>query len=390
MPGSRRPLAPALSLFIAGRLVFNTAHRFVYPFLPVIARGLGVSQASAGILVSARWAAGLATPAVVASAGKGERRRRLLALGLALFAFGAIVTAFFGVFAGAMVGFILMGIAKPIFDVSAQAYIADRVPYHSRARYLGVFELTWAGGLLVGAPAAGWLIGWGGWETPFWFLGIAAVVVLLLLRTVLDADDSADADHRSVSPTLDWDASAVMFLLVVALFSGAAELVFVVFGSWLEDGFGLSLVALGGVATVIGVAEFTGEGATVLFTDRIGKRNAAAVGMLVAAGGFLLFGAAQGSLGLGMAALAVAFFGFEFSIVSSIPLATEVKPGARTRYLSWMIVAMAIGRSLGAIVGTPLSDLGGLWANAAVAAGANIVGVILLLTGVRESGHDQA
>ena len=44
------------------RLVANIGHRMVYPFLPAIARGLGVSISSAGLLVTARSAVGLASP----------------------------------------------------------------------------------------------------------------------------------------------------------------------------------------------------------------------------------------------------------------------------------------------------------------------------------------
>ena len=112
-----RRLGPALGLLTAGRLVVNIGQRFVYPFLPVIARGLGVSLQSAGFLVSARWAVGLATPAVVAIAGRGERRRRTALFGLACFAGGAAMTAASGIYVGALFGFMLMGLGKPSFDV---------------------------------------------------------------------------------------------------------------------------------------------------------------------------------------------------------------------------------------------------------------------------------
>ena len=117
-------LLPSLSLLTASRLLINTAHRLVYPFLPVIARGLGISLEQAGLLVSVRWAGGLATPGVSATVGSGERRKRQIFGGLGLFVAGAAVTAASGVFVGALVGFALMGIAKPSFDVAAQAYLA--------------------------------------------------------------------------------------------------------------------------------------------------------------------------------------------------------------------------------------------------------------------------
>ena len=103
---------------------------------------------------------------------RGERRVRLAVWALGMMAVGAFVTVATGVYAGALVGFILLGLGKPSFDAAAQAYVADRTPYERRARYMSILELTWAGGLLVGAPLAGWLIDSFGWEAPFWVVGV--------------------------------------------------------------------------------------------------------------------------------------------------------------------------------------------------------------------------
>lgn len=381
MSESRPTVGRALAFLAAARLVVNTAHRFVYPFLPAISRGLGVSLGTAGLLVSARWGAGVATPALVAVVGRGERRRRLVAFGLALFAVGAAVTAATSVFIGALIGFVLMGLAKPVYDTAAQAYLADRVAYGSRARYLATLELTWAGALLVGAPAAGWLIGGAGWAAPFWVIAALSTAALVLHRRVLEPD--LPAAPESTAP-LVWDRSAVLLLVVVALFSVGSELMFIVFGAWLEDEFSLSLAALGGTAVLIAFVELAGEGSTVAFTDRIGKRRAVAIGLVIAAGGFGLVAVTSESYLLGMSALLLGIGGFEFTIVSAIPLITEVRPKGRARYLSWMVVAMAAGRALGAAAGSPLFVAGGIAANAIFAAGVNVLALAVLLAWVPE------
>ncbi len=381
MPYRTRRFRGSLGFLAGLRLVINTAQRFVYPFLPAIGRGLGVSLEQAGLLVSARWAAGLGTPLLVAAAGRGEVRRRLIALGLTLFTLGAAVTAATNVYVGAFAGFVLMGIAKPLFDVAAQAYIADRVPYRSRARYLGMFELTWAGSLLVGAPVAGWLIDSAGWQAPFWALAALGGVGIALVAVLLDADPAAARPSRA---PLGWDRAAVAFLGIVALFSGAAEVMFVVMGAWLEDAFGLSLLGLGGLATLVALAELGGEGSTVGFADRIGKRTAVAAGVAISAVGFAAMAVFESRLVPGIGAMMVAFFGFELAIVSSIPLASEVRPQARARFLAWMIVAMALGRTLGAALGPLLFTEYGLAGNTIVAAGANVLALVALLAWVRD------
>ena len=125
----------SLGYLSAERLVMNTAYRFVYPFLPVIARGLGVPLEQAALLVSARHIAGLATPGVARVVGRGEQRRKLITTGMLLFIAGCAVTVLTSAYVGALLGFALLGIAKPVFDVSSQAYVSDRVPYERRARY---------------------------------------------------------------------------------------------------------------------------------------------------------------------------------------------------------------------------------------------------------------
>ncbi|MDX1690430.1 MAG: MFS transporter [Acidimicrobiia bacterium] len=378
---SSRPLGAALGYLTATRLVLNTAWRFVYPFLPAISRGLGISLAQAGFLLSARSVAGMATPLVIATVGRGERRRRVIAAGLALFVASAAITAWTGVYWGAVAGFLLLGLAKPTFDVAAQTYVADRVPYRRRARALAILELTWAGGLLVGAPVTGWLIDRADWRAPFWAFAALGVVALVLLRPSIDADRHHD---RPVAERFRLTTPAAVMLGVVFAYSLAAETTIVVFGAWLEDGFGLSLVALGGSATVLALAELGGEGATLAFTDRLGKRRMVAAGLAISALAFGSVGALSGSLGMGLTVLAVAFFGFELTIVSSIPLLTELMPGARARFLALFQVATQAARAAGAALGPFLFDTGGLALNGAVSAGLCALGVILLLRFVRE------
>lgn len=379
-----RPVRSSLAFLTSARLVMNTAFRFVYPFLPAISRGLGVPLEAAGYLVSARWAAGLATPGIQRLAGRGEARRRLIVLGCLLFIAGAAVTAATGVYVGALAGFVLIGLAKPAYDIASQAYIADRVPYAQRARYLSVFELTWALALLVGAPAAGWLIARGDWVTPFWAFAVLTVIAVLLVPRFIDPDlhhTLRPADERGL-----FDRSGMVFLVVASLFTLAAEMMFVVFGAWLEDSFGLTLAALSGAAVLIGAAELAGEGATLAFTDRIGKRRSVLIGLLISAAGFALLVPANEQLGLGLGLLAVALFGFEFTIVSSIPLATELEPRSRARFLSWMVVAMSIGRGIGAALGPVLFGSLGVRGPALAAVVADVLAGVLLVAWVREKG----
>ena len=144
--------------------------------------------------------------------------------------------------AGALVGFILMGFGKPLFDVGAQTYVSERVPYRRRARALGTLELSWAGGLLIGAPIAGWLIDGWGWEVPFWTFGTIALVSIAAIFLLLEGTDETGDE-----PVIDSDRPIgilLPFLAVVALSGFTLEVVLVALGSWLETGFGMTIAGL--------------------------------------------------------------------------------------------------------------------------------------------------
>lgn len=378
---SQRSLINALGLLTVVRLVINTGHRLVSPFLPVIARGLGIPLESAGFLVAARSAAAMATPAIV-TAGRRYDRRALIVVGLGIFLVGSGIAAIVGVYGGVLAGFVLMGLGKAVFDVSGQAYLSDRVPYESRARWLAAFETTWAGGFLIGAPVVGWIISLSGWETAY---GVIAVVVGLAsvgAVVLLDEDHAGMAERGRLS----LDRSAVGMLAVATLFAAGGEFTTVVLGAWLEDSFAIALAGIAGLASLIGVAELTGAFSTGLFTDRLGKKRAVTIGLVINAVGYAVMGLSGGSVVLGVGGALVAFLGFEFLIVSSFPLASELVPGGRGRYLAWLVVAISLGRSVAGAIGPVLFTSIGFGANATAAVLIDLLAVAVLRLTVAEPG----
>jgi predicted MFS family arabinose efflux permease len=377
-----------LTLLTTLKLILNTAFRFVYPFLPALGRGLGVDLATMGRLLSVRWAAGMAIPLAVTAVDRGGRSRRLLVAGLIVFGLGSLVTAVTGVLVGAVVGFALIGLGKPLFDVGSQTYVSERVPYQKRARSLGVLELAWAGGLLLGAPVTGWLIATWDWTVPFWMLGSVALMAVGLVVWLLEpsdhgvraSGDGLDRSIRQVSP----------FLLVAVMVGFAHEILLVVLGAWLEDAFAMTLAGLAAVGSLLGVAELTGEGSMVAFTDRIGKRNSYGLGLGMATAGLAVLALVHGELVPAIVALFVVGVSFEFSIISGIPLASEMRPTRRARFLSIAMVAGGLGRVLGDLTGPALFDSGGMGRVAVVSAVSAGVAAVVLLATVHEVPADGA
>ncbi len=90
------------------------------------------------------------------------------------------------------------------------------------------------------------------------------------------------------------------------------------------------------------------------------------------------------TVSLGLASLFLVTLALEFAIISGIPLASEYRPNSRSRFLAWFLVVAGVGRIGADLVGPRLFAASGMGAVALTAAGSASLGVIILLTVVRE------
>ena len=381
----RLRLRDQLTAFFLTRTIINTMYRMVYPFMAVFARGMGVPVGSVAVAVAARSALGLAAPLLGSSADRRGRKRGML-LGLGVFVVGAFVVVVrpsFLVFAAAL---LLTGAGKIAFDPAMQAHLGDVVGYQRRGQAIALTELGWSLAFLVGVPLMGWIIAHGGWTAPFpWLAALGAAAAFALWR-MLPRDSRSESGRLSLRQGLQRigrHRAALAGLGVGLLASAANESVNIVFGVWLEVSFGLQVVALGAAAAVIGLAELCGEGLVATTADRLGKRRAVAIGLTLNCFACLLLPALGKSVPGALLALFGFYITFEFTLVSIIPLMTELVPEARATLMSGNITALSAGRVLGAAAGLALySD--GLRANALATVLLNLMALALLLTLVRD------
>ena len=385
--------AGALGTILLSRTTINASFRVVYPFLPVISRGLGVPLTAASFLLTLRALVGLSSP-LFGPLSDRYGRRSLMLVGLGMLAMGAALIAGWPTYRVAIVAFVLFGLSKTAYAPAMQAYLGDAVPYHRRGRVLGITELSWSAAWLLGVPAAGFLIERAGWQAPFVALTLLALVGLLFTwRLPPDQPQRASPTApRWAGPFVPLTAglrhnrSAWLGMAVGLLFMFAIENVFVVYGAWMEGTFSLSVGALGLASSVIGIAEAMGEGASAGLVDRLGKKTAVLGGLLLNAGAYLLLPLLSGNLMSALVGLFVLFIAFEFSIVSSFPLISELAPGARGTLMTLNVAALSVGRMAGSLTATPLWLRGGLSLNAVVSCGAALAAFVLLFLFVSEPG----
>jgi MFS transporter, DHA1 family, inner membrane transport protein len=346
----------ALGAVLVARTAANAGLRLVYPFLPAIARGLGVSVGALSSVVAIRNLGGLAAPGAALLAERTGRRRMMLAAMTAV-ALGCALTASTEYFLIAAAGIVLVGFAKPSFDVPMQAWFGDRVPYSERGRIFGITELTWAASLIIAAPLSGLLIARTSWRWPFALVAVLSAVGLVAVATHI----RTDVPHHREPKRLELTRPRLTVLLVVFLFSVAAESPFLVYGQWLEGRFGLSVTGIGAFTGVVVVAELVGEGLVVAIADRIGLKNMLLAGLAASTAAYAGL-AAVASLGMALVVVSAWIATFEISIVAVIPLVSELAAESRDRLLSLLAVVIALARALGALLAQPLYSLRGMTA----------------------------
>jgi predicted MFS family arabinose efflux permease len=337
-----RAFRTRLPILFLVRTTVNTSFRVIYPFLPGIARGLGISLAAASRLITLRMVAGMGAPLLGPLADR-YGRRRVMEVALLLFVLASLLLAGVGTLAAAAAAFTLYGVAKALYDPAVHAYVGDQVPYRERGRAVGVVELSWSSAWLLGVPASGFLIERFGWRAPWAVLAVLGLLGAWLTHAGLPPARRplARGPRRlfTASMVATWRdllrrRSVAVLLLTSFLLTLAIEVPFIVYGAWLETAFGLSLSTLGLAPALAGVM-------LMLLT-------------------------------------------FEFGLVSLLPLATELAPEARAALFSLNITALSLSRVLAAIVGGWLWQWQSIALHAGGGAACALAAALLLARGMAE------
>lgn len=369
------------------RIILNTGFRMVYPFLPVIATGLGVGVSEVAQAITARSLVGFFSPLLGSIADVWGRRAAML-VGLTIYSGGLLLVTLWPTYPALFASLIAAAVGKIIFETAVQAFVGDRVAYSQRGLALAITEMSWSASFLIGIPLVGWLIArTGDWRAPFpWLTAMGLAIVLIVWRML-----PADAPHPDTRPSflrsvrfVATHRPALGGLAVGLLISSANEAINIVYGAWLHSRFALPVTFLGVTAIVIGAAELSGEGFVATLTDRIGKRRAIALGLTLNIAASLAMPYLGAQVSGALIGLFLFYLTFEFALVSSIPLMTELVPTARATMMAGLAAFISLGRAFGALLGDALFTGIGLQANSIAAAAINVLAIVILLALVKQ------
>jgi predicted MFS family arabinose efflux permease len=312
----------------------------------------------------------------------------MMILGVTLLALGMFTAYFLPVYGFLLVGLFLAGLGKSVFDPAVQSYISERVPYRRRGMAIGFLEYSWAGSTLLGIPLIAILIDRFGWRSPFLLMGLMAIIGIAALSFFLSdlnnvkARQSKKIDFKTAWRQIYEKKTARGAIAFIFLLSVANDNLFVVYGAWLENTFGLSIVALGIGTATIGVAELIGESMTASLADRFGLKRSVMTGLSCCIISYIVLPLLGNTIVLALSGLFLIFLTFEFTVVTSVPLVTELLPESRATMMACYMAAAGFGRVVGALIGGPVWLMGGMIATGFVSATISALALLALIWGL--------
>lgn len=352
----RLPMGPLLALAMAAFITVLT-EALPAGLLPLMASGLGVSEALVGQLVTIYAIGSLVAAIPLTAFTQRLRRRPLLLAAIVGFAFANTVTAFSTSYALTMLARFVAGVSAGLLWALAAGYAARMVAVHQQGRAIAVAMLGAPLALSLGVPVGTFLGSVMGWRAGFGIMSALAVILIVWVRVQVP-DFAGLAAKRPLSLRATFLIPGVRpVLFAVLTFVLAHNILYTYIAPF------LATAKLGEqidrVLLVFGIASLAGIGGVGALIDRH-LRSLTLVSLL-------LFGAA--TVVLGWAGRAPAFV---YLAVAAWGLAFGGMP---------TLFQTALAKTAGDAADVAQSMLVTTW-NAAIAGGGMIGGVLLEQLGV--------
>lgn len=357
------------------RLNSNACFRFAPPFLASISDDFEISLSRLGVALMITELVMAIAPILGALVDRIPRRTAMAAglVGVSGASTLAAVSQSVWLF---VIGITVLGLAKFVFDIGMTAWVNDHVDYERRGRVIGITETSWALGLLIGVTIMGLVASATSWRWGY-IVGALSVAVMVVVITVrLDQGDAPGSLRHEETERHPMPRRGFLIVLAMFFLMAASQCMFVTFGSWLADDFSFSDAGIAGVVFALGAFELVASVTSAHRTDVWGKERSTIAGaLLIVPSGFLLL-FAQNNVVFGLILLAVFLLGFEFAIVSMLPLAANMIPGSPGRGLGFTLGGGTLGRASMSVAATASYDAFGFGIPAVIGA-ACAAGVVM-------------
>ncbi len=339
------------------------------PLLVAMGTSFGVSLTQMGAVIGASLAAtGLLGPFVCRRLDRVPRHRALRTSLVSLI-LGCLLLAAAPSAWSLAVGFSAVALGNILYGATTNAWIADTVPLNGRSALVGRVELAWSGAFLVGVPLATAVADITSWQLAYAFVGVAAIGSLVVGPRQLVRDHGSGIGSpvqrpHEVAESAKNDKLQLRtgspLIVSTGLLMLASHLVLIAYAAWLSERFGLPLGVIGALAIALGIGELAAAVGTIAFSDRMGQLRSARYGLAIMCLSSAVLAVFEDTLLLGIAALFLLLFGFEFALISTKPVIAELASSQRSYALGFAESAGIVGRAGGAVLGAILFERYGM------------------------------
>jgi predicted MFS family arabinose efflux permease len=348
-----------VSTLTIARLTSNACFRYAPPFLASISDDFQISLSRLGLaLMITEIVMGISP--ILGRVVDRLHRRTAMAGGLLAISGAATIAAASPSVWIFVLGMLLIAVAKFIFDIGLASWVNDHVEYEKRGRVIGLTETSWALGLLIGVTAMGLVASATSWRWGYAVGAISVAVMAIVVMTRLDGHDVAGSQRSKDTTKYPMPRNGYWIFAAMFFLMAASQTLFVTFGSWLEDEFGFTEAGISAVVFGLGAFELLASVTSARRTDTWGKERSTIFGALLILPAGLLLTVGHNNAIIGLILLGIYLLGFEFSIVSMLPLSANLIPSSPGRGLGIVLAGGTLGRASMSLIGTAAYDKFGI------------------------------
>ena len=353
--GSRRPLLAVLG-FLSFAAVYNGL--VMSPVLELLAREFGISTGTAGLVVAAYGAPGIAVAVLAGPYSDRIGRKPFLVVGPAIMGLATLAAAIAPSFGLIVAARICSGVGSAVIFPNANATVADTFPFRERGRALAAVIGMNTMASVIGVPIAGIVAEATSWRVSVGIVGVLslAAAVVVLLRLPYAQPTNREARIRALYALIIRDRSAIAiiassFLGALYWFTWATYLVV-----FFQRTFALSEGLASTVALTQGLGVIIGSQIGGRLGDRLGHRRIVAGAIVISASILFLLTNLPLSLvaAAGLNLLLSGVIGARFATNNA--LMTEQVPEARGTMLAISASVASLSIVVGATVGGLMVD----------------------------------
>lgn len=371
----------------------------IWPFLMIyVSEKLSLSLSTVSTLVSLNALSGLFSSFIAGSVSDKFGRKIVMVVSLSINGIGYLFMSQAHTYTGFAVLMVLMGASNPLYQIGADAMLADMIPSEKRTDAYAIIRMVNNAGVAIG-PAIGGFIA--SVSYTYAFMGAAIGMITYSLLLIFRAHETLSHSYQSITTPkkesfggygrVFTDKPFVVFALLVGIGFIAPSMLWTLFAVYTKQNFNMPESLYGWLPTTNALMCVFVQFSVTRVTRRYRP-------ILVAAAGTLLY-----ALGVGSVALMGNFLGFWTSMVlmtfgelTLIPtvskyIADLAPADMRGRYMSFYYFAWGIARGTSPLIGGFLNDNispRSIWIGGLVIGLVSTIG-LLILSGIKIRSKDR-